>query len=255
MAVYVNGEEVGVIVDKSIKLEDATATENDIVAGKTAYTGEGKITGTYVDRLQWKCDNVKSLYYEFYNYGGTDLSILEGLDTSNVTNMTYMFYNCSNLTTIPQLDTSNVTDMTYMFYNCLRLETVSGLDLYSAQTLSSVFYNCKALTNLTLYNIRIALRIGSGTSYGHLLTLDSLINTVKELWDYSSGTTTYTLTMGTANLAKITDTYVKLIDITDEMREKDQYIDNKKPCEVCESADEGAMLLKDYATLKNWALA
>ena len=39
------------------------------------------------------------------------------------------------------------------------------------------------------------------------------------------------------------------------MRAEDEYIDNKKPCVVCESTDEGAMTLTEYAISKNWAIA
>ena len=52
------------------------------------------VPATSIDRLQWKCDNMKSLAYEFYNYTGTDYSILDGLDMSKVETFSRMFYNC-----------------------------------------------------------------------------------------------------------------------------------------------------------------
>ena len=59
----------------------------------------------------------------FYYYKGTSLdSVLNGLDTSKVTDMNYMFNYCSKLTTIPQLDTSKVTNMGSMFSGCDRLK-------------------------------------------------------------------------------------------------------------------------------------
>ena len=39
------------------------------------------------------------------------------VDTSNVTNMSYMFNNCASLKEIPQFDTSKVTNMGFMFNN------------------------------------------------------------------------------------------------------------------------------------------
>ena len=110
-----------------------------------------------------------------------------------------------------------------------------------------MFFNCKALKNITLFNIRINLTIGSGTEYGHLLTLDSLINTCKECINVGSARK---LTIGTANLEKLSTVYVRL---TDEPEEDES--NPKLPMEVCESTDEGAMLISAYMTLKNWSLA
>lgn len=185
-----------------------------------------------LDAMQWKCDNMKTLYQEFMNYTGTSLDEpLTSLDTSKVADMRNMFYGCVNIITIPLLDMINVTSM------------------------SGMFTNCRALTNLTLKNIKRNLIIGSGTNWGHLLTVDSLVNTIKELWDYSSVSSNYTLSMGSANLTKIANIYVKLITPTQEQIETDPYINNKKPCEVCESTDEGAMTITAYANLKHWTLA
>jgi hypothetical protein len=63
-----------------------------------------------------------------------------------------------------------------------------------------------------------------------------------------------TLTVGTANLAKLEGIYVKLIDITDDMRAEDDLIDEKYPFVQCESTDDGAMTIADYMTTKMWTL-
>ena len=57
-----------------------------------------------------------------------------------------MFRDCSTLTTVPLLDTSNVTDMTTMFYECTALTTVK-LQNIGAQVTSSGywFFGCKLL--------------------------------------------------------------------------------------------------------------
>jgi hypothetical protein len=84
-----------------------------------------------------------------------------------------------------------------------------------------------------------------------LLTLESLIGLCYELRDTGSSKT---LTIGSANLAKLANVYVRAIEITDDMRAADDLIDEKLPFEVCESTDEGATLISEYVLLKNWQL-
>ena len=182
----------------------------------------------------------------------SSLTTIPQLDTSAVTNMGSMFYNCSSLTTIPQLDTSAVTNMNSMFNSCSSLTTIPQLDTSAVTNMYSMFYGCTKLTNCSLRNIKTTLQVGSGTSYGHLLTLDSLLFMIGELRNTGSSKT---FTVGSANLEKLADVYVKTVTITDEMRAEDEYIDEKLPFEVCESTDEGAVLIEQYVITKNWQLA
>ena len=181
----------------------------------------------------------------------SSLTTIPQLDTSNVTNMNYMFINCSSLTTIPQLDTSNVTSMSYMFNGCSSLTTILQLDTSNVTNMNSMFNGCVKMTNLSIKNIKVDLQVGSGTSYGHLLTVDSLLGLCKELITTSSSKS---LTIGSANLNKLANVYVKRITITDEMREEDPLIDQKIPFEVCDSTDEGAVLITNYTKSKKWTL-
>ena len=185
------------------------------------------------------------------------LTTIPQIDTSSCTIMTSMFKYCSKLTTIPQIDTSKVTNMSDMFNGCSNLTTVNNLDMVKMTNSNStnlMFYNCTNLTNLTLKNIKVKLQIGNSTTWGTLLTDESLINTAKELWDLT-GSSSKTLTLSTPSNARLDAIYVKLVDVTDEMVAQDQYISNKKPCVVCESTDEGAMTLREYIISKNWSIA
>lgn len=186
--------------------------------------------------------NVTSMNGMFSNC--YNLTTIPKLNTSNVTNMNGMFRECSKLTTIPQLDTSKVTDMYSIFYGCSKLTTISQLDIDKINSTTFMFEYCSKLTYLKLLNVKTNLQIGSGTSWGHLIEKDCLIQIISELIKPSNGTKT--LTMGTANKAKIADTYVKLL--ADDGT-------GKYPFEVCESTDEGAMTIEAYCNSKNWTLA
>lgn len=183
--------------------------------------------------------------------GCSSLVVAPEMDTSNVTSMQQMFYGCKKLTTIPDLNTDNVTNTQYMFQNCNALVTIPPINMINVTGRNSaylMFNKCTSLKNLTLYNIQYDLTIGSGNDYGHLLTVESLINTCKEC---IKETFTLTLTVGSANLSKLSNVYVKFTDTT----QTEIAVDEKGEVEVCESTDEGAMTITEYMALKSWTLA
>jgi len=64
--------------------------------------------------------------------------------TSKVTNMEYMFINCTKLTTIGNIsnwDTSNVTNMTKMFSSCWNLTTTITIRGTKCTSYEEMFYN------------------------------------------------------------------------------------------------------------------
>lgn len=80
---------------------------------------------------------------------------LATLDTSNVTNMTYMFYGTiADVLDVGNFDTSKVTNMSYMFGWC---ENLTCLDLTSFNTkkvanMTRMFYSCKKLKTIYVSN-------------------------------------------------------------------------------------------------------
>ena len=87
-----------------------------------------------------------------------EIEHLENLDTSNVTDMSYMFDMCSNLSSIDLsgLNTSNVTNMSYMFDMCSNLSSIdlSGLNTSNVTDISFMFAGCSSLNSINLSNLK-----------------------------------------------------------------------------------------------------
>ena len=84
---------------------------------------------------------------------------LSYLNTSEVTNMAWMFCYCYELTSLDlsSFNTSKVTTMEGMFYECLKLQTIyvgSGWTTNAVATSDDMFYNCIKLVGVqgTKYN-------------------------------------------------------------------------------------------------------
>lgn len=99
----------------------------------------------------------KDCSYMFYN--NLNLTTLLGVshfDTSKVTDMEFMFYNCSHLTALDlsSFDTSKVTDMHAMFNYCSRLTALdlSSFDTSNVTDMRFMFSGCKSLTSLNVSN-------------------------------------------------------------------------------------------------------
>ena len=86
----------------------------------------------------------------------TAIDFGDDIDTSNVTNMSFMFTGCFVLTSLDlsNFDTSSVTDMSYMFSPCLQLTSLdlSSFDTSNVTNMSTMFSICPKLTSLDLSN-------------------------------------------------------------------------------------------------------
>ena len=245
----------GGIPDGYIKPEGTKQiTENDEYDVTTYAKVNVNVPKDGVDKIQRYIElQGNSAMSLFRGFSGTNLDeLLDGVDMSNVTNMREMFMYCSQITTVPLFPTSNNMNTRDMLSQCGKLTVVPPFDMVNVTSTTDMFAGCKLLTECWIRNIKISLQVSSGTSYGHLLTLESLLHLCKECRNVNASRR---LTVGTANLAKLEGIYVKLIDITDDMRAEDDLIDEKYPFVQCESTDEGAMTIQDYMATKMWSLA
>ncbi|MBO6296585.1 MAG: BspA family leucine-rich repeat surface protein [Prevotella sp.] len=84
----------------------------------------------------------------------TTITGLQYLNTSQATDMSYMFYSCEKLTSIDvsKFNTSNVTDMRDMFFNCssLRSLNLSNFNTSNVTNMGAMFGRCFSLTSLNV---------------------------------------------------------------------------------------------------------
>lgn len=140
-------------------IEDENLTEENIKHGVNILGVEGKYTGSkFAPRYLYNS-------ISFRNYSGTELDHETSmLDTTNFTDMSYMFYYCSNLTSLDLsgFNTSNVKNMNNMFAHCHSLTELdlSNFDTSNVTNMRSMFerlgYNARKTTTLNLSNFDIS---------------------------------------------------------------------------------------------------
>ena len=109
---------------------------------------------TNIDFSMLDTSNVTRINEMFYNCSGLTSLDLTPLNTSNVTDMEYMFVGCSGLTSLDltPLNTSKVTDMNFMFSGCSGLTSLdlTPLNTSKVTNMSYMFNCCDGLTSLDL---------------------------------------------------------------------------------------------------------
>ena len=111
---------------------------------------------TIKDLKYLNTEQVTDMNYMFYGCSKLTSLDVTKFNTANVTNMSYMFCRCPVLSSldVTKFNTANVTNMSYMFESCSAL---SSLDLSNFNTaivtdMSYMFYGCSALSSLDLSN-------------------------------------------------------------------------------------------------------
>ena len=109
---------------------------------------------TKIDLSGWDTSNVTNMSFMFQNCNSITSLDVSGFNTSKVTYMGSMFNGCSLLTSldVSNFDTSNVTDMGNMFKGCSLLTTLdlSNFNTSKVSNMSDMFNSCYKLSNLTL---------------------------------------------------------------------------------------------------------
>ena len=104
--------------------------------------------------------NVTDMSYMFSGCASVNALNVYNFNTSNVTDMSHMFSGCAsiNALNLNNFNTSNVTDMSDMFSGCTSLNTlnVNNFNTSNVTDMSYMFDNCISMSKLDLLNFNTA---------------------------------------------------------------------------------------------------
>ena len=159
---------------------------------------------------------VKDMSKMFYGCSALTSIDLKHFNTQNVTNMKGMFRRCSALTSLDlqHFNTQNVTDMRIMFDDCKALKTLD-LQNFNTQNVTDMygmFWNCAALTSLDLQHFNTQNVIDMCLMFSGCSALTSLnlqnFNTQKVtsmFWMFHGCSALTSLNLQNFNTQKVTD--------------------------------------------------
>jgi len=185
-----------------------TSLTNESANNIMQHYSTGSAIGTYIFN---ECTNLTDVevtrFSSYMFYKCTNLIKAKSLQAYNTGNE--VFYNCTKLQEVYIADgTTTIGDR--IFYGCTSLKTVylpSSITTVTNSSLTStsssyyVFYNCTSLEDVQLgQDLNMSLRLDVSNN----LTVDSMVAMFNSLKDLT-GDTAKTLTLGSTNLAKLTD--------------------------------------------------
>ena len=145
--------------DNNNLYEVSIGGENGMVKANT--NGSGMFS--YLDNVDTldltglDTSNMTSMSRMFYKSTSLKNIDVSGFDTSKVVNMIFMFNNCSSLISLDlsSFNTSNVTNMEAMFQNDVNLENITFGDNFNTSKVKdmiAMFASCKKLSYINLSN-------------------------------------------------------------------------------------------------------
>ena len=201
------------------------AITNKVTSMQSMFLGCSSLTS--LDVSNWDVSSVTSMFSMFKNCSSLTFIDVSGWDTSSITDTSEMFSECTiisdldfskwktpNLTKMSAMfynnyyitslevsnwDTSNVTDIARSFHGLTALTSLdlSGWDTSKVTSTGWIFYNCSKLETLKWTNWKPSVDLSNAPLLSECLK-DILTN-------LATVTDGQTLTLGSTNLAKLTD--------------------------------------------------
>lgn len=94
-----------------------------------------------------KCTDLTAIYFQC-----TDLIECSFINTENVQNITNSFYQCNSLLKVRLGNLVNCKNFANAFFNCAKLTEIIGLNFFNAENVEGMFRSCYSLKSLPLIN-------------------------------------------------------------------------------------------------------
>ena len=179
-------------VGETLPKNSAWVEDRQQVATINKNLGNGTIVHIVFDK-SFSTYTPTSLYKFFANL--TKLKTITGLEylnTEKVTNMSYMFFNCSSLTSldVTHFNTAKVTNMNRLFAYCSSLTSLDVTHFNTAKVtnMNSMFDSCSSLTSLDVTYFNTANVTGMNNMFyscSALTTIYASDNFVTDKVEYS----------------------------------------------------------------------
>ena len=161
---------------------------------------------------------VTDMYDMFYDCSGLTSLNISSFDTSKVTDMGRMFFNFDGLTSLDlsSFNTSNVTNLGYMFCYCSNLTSLnlSGWNTSNVTDMSGMFDGCSSLTSFDLSNFNTSQVTNIHGMFDGCSSLTSLnlsnfntSNVTDISWMFSNCHSLTSLNISSFNTYKVTDMF------------------------------------------------
>ena len=212
-----------------IYTDESTSVDVTVSDGNKWYSyllpkdkGLYKIEGDSVKNVVVKAD---ISFQQTGNYPGNIINFIpsstveasfKGSNTTNVTNISFMFSDIKNLISLDlsNFNTSSVTNMSNIFSNC---KALTSLDLRNFNTsnvtiMTNMFGSCKSLTSLDLSKFDTSNVTDMGSMFNGCIGLTSLdlssfdtsnVTNMNGMFQYCSGLTS--LNLSNFNISKVTN--------------------------------------------------
>ena len=165
------------------------SSDNKISNMYSLFNNMRQVTNINIQMNTSNVTNMSDLFFDCWS-----LKSVPELDTTKVINMRGIFRYCSNLKNIPNLDTSKVMDMYGMFYSCTNLTNIPNLNTLNVTNMYWMFYDCFNLISVPILNMSKVISINDMFYGCNNLSSNSLQNIIMSIPDRDqiTGTTSTT---------------------------------------------------------------